>query len=403
MIMKNIQAIYNKTGWIHFFSMLLLLGLSACRNYVSEFEYNAINEVAVKDTNVVSAISAKIGDTLRLNPQLSQSQLGDETNLEFFWTSYEQGGAVNAPITEISRERNLTMPVGFPFALGKNYLINYRVFDKTTNISRYRQYTLTVVNDLVEGWIITEDDPEGADFSMLLPNGRVIHNLYSTINGPLKDKAIRTELSFPVIDDGISPNRKKMYFVTENNAVELDYLTFTKTYDYNFLFFKAPGVVKPTYINWYSLANGGNLGSIINDGKLHVSVTGGFPGSKKWAGQLVAPEVGLNYRLAPFIANGRAALTTPITNTSAQYYQELVYDELNKRFFAGTVPITALTALPANKSTLFDMNNVGMDMLHMDAGSMTYQYNLVMKDNLNDRYFVVVNLKFHLTRKLKHF
>lgn len=392
--MKNIQSIY-KTKWFQFFSILMILSLAACRKYASEFEYHAINEISLRDTSVTAAISVKIGDTLRLNPQISQTELKEEANLEFRWTSYESGADINAPISEISKERNLKMAVGFPFALGKSYLINYRVTDKTTGISRFKQYTVTVVNDLVEGWIITEDGSDGADFSMLLPDGRVVHNLYSTINGPLKDKAIRTEMSTALIDDGVSPNRKKIYFMTENAATELDYLTLTKTYDYKSLFFTPPTVIKPTYMNWSSLS-GTFIGSIINDGKLHISITGGFPGSKKWSGQLVAPEVGLNYKLAPFVANGRSALTTPITNTSAQYYQELVYDQLNKRFFAGISPITALIALPANKSTLFDMNNVGMEMLHMDAGGMTYQYNVVMKDGSNDRYFMQIRTTYSI-------
>lgn len=393
--MKNIQSIYTKTMRYQLMALLVLLCFSACRKYNSEFEYNAINDITVNDTNIVGNISLKIGDTLELKPQISQSQLSDEANLEYLWTSYEQLSTINAPISEIARTRNLKMPIGFPFALGKSYLINYKVFDKTTKVSIYRQYRLNVVNDLIEGWLISEDTPEGGDFSMILPSGRVIYNLYSTINGPTNDKAVKAQISSLMIDDGVSPNRKKMYMVTENSATELDYLTFTKTYDFNALFFKAPEVIKPTYMNWSTLS-GGALGSIINDGRLHTSFIGGFPGAKKWSGQLVAQGVGLNYRLAPFVANGIAPFNSTITNTTPQYYQALVYDQMSKRFFAGVYPITELVSLPASRSTLFDMNDVGMEMLHMDVGGATYVYNMVMKDAKNDHYFMQIRTTFSI-------
>lgn len=138
------------------------------------------------------------------------------------------------------------------------------------------------------------------------------------------------------------------------------------------------------------------MGSIINDGKLHTNIVGGFPGSKKWSGQLVAAEVGLNYKLAPFVANGIYVPTGQVTGTTPQYYQAIVYDQLNKRFFAGVYPITQLIAFPANRSTLFDLNNVGMDMVHMDLGGGNYLYNMIMKDASNDYYFMQVRTTFSM-------
>lgn len=389
--MKNIQSIYCKTGRLRIVAFLILLSFSACRKYIAEFEYQPINDVVVKDVDVTGTVSLKIGDTLRLNPQISQSQLANAANLSYLWTSYESGDVVNAPKSELSKEKNLVLPIKSPLVLGKLYLINFQVLDKTTGVSSYKQYRLSVVNEFNEGWIIVEDRPEGADFSMLLPDRRVIRNIFTTINGRLPGKALRVEISSGPIMDDVSPNRRKMYMVTEDAATELDYLTFSKTYDFKSLFFKAPEVIKPSYMNWFQQSG---IGSIINDGKLHINVVGGFPGAKKWATQLLAPQIGPNYKLAPFVANGLVMFAGNITDQTPQYYTVVVYDQISKRFYAGINPIMQLSEFPAVRSTVFNMNNVGMEMLYMDLTTTSFVYNAVMKDAANDYYFLQFRTTF---------
>lgn len=380
--MKTIQNIHKAFRYelLAFLSGMMLL--SACSKYNGEMEYHAINEVSLSKEDAVGSIPKKIGDSLKLTPKIVQKDATDEKNLSYLWTSYEIQ-TNNKPDT-LSTDRNLKMEVKFPFVLGKSYMITFRAKEGNTGVSTYLQYIVNVVNDLREGWMVMEDRPEGADFSMVLPDHRIFRNLYSTLNGaPVKERPVKLDLSFEVVTDGISPASRKIYMLTEKKGTELDYLTLTNKYPFESLLFRSPDVVKPTYMNWSAISVGNQIGTIVNDGKLHIAIVGGFPGGKKWGEQLLVTEgTGLNYNLFPFVAVGGATAGANIN------YQIMVYDNLNKRFYGGKTPITSLTPFSTAASSVFDLNNVGMEMLYMGASPVANQYNAIMKDASGDSYFL---------------
>lgn len=348
---------------VYHISLLLLMYMAGgCYKDNGNYDYHAINQLSLADTNHRTAINVNFEDTLRLEPQIGQSLTKDESGLSFEWSVYNTSPdqPANAPITILSRERNLAVKVVYPFTLGGQFNVLYKVTDQATNVSSYFTYVVRVVNKFSQGYVVMEEVEGGSDFSMILLNGEVVKNIYSGLNGaPLPGKPRSIYLTtFPIFDD-VSVGSKKMYMLTENGGIELDYVTLSRRFGLEALFYKAPPALDPSHMKWYV----GNVGFLINNGKLNINLIGGFPGAKKFGETLLTPTGDLNYQLAPFSTGG---------NT--------VYDNLGKRFYSVAGSGTTLNTFPAQASTLFDMNNLGMDMLYMSESSITTEGDVLVKD-----------------------
>ncbi|WP_343303732.1 PKD-like family lipoprotein [Chitinophaga niabensis] len=355
---------------------ILTVLFSSCYKDKGNYTYAELNKLQITDTYGAVNVPITFGDTLKINPKITQTTAPNEENLTFEWMVFDNSPAssYNLPKTVIATTRNLAVKITEPpFSLGQNYRLTYKVTDKRTGVSSFLFYNLTIINKYAQGWMFLEDKAGVGDFSMILPNGSVERNVYSSLNAanPM-GKPVKLEITPFQITDDLSPSSKKIYLLTETDGMELSYQTMLKKFNYGYLFYAAPSIVKPARHTWASSSTGvnlsGSLGVAINDGKLHTNLVGGFPGSKKWGASLLTPAGNQNYTLAPYVAGG----TT---------YTVTVYDALNKRFYSagGTV----LNAFPGAASTVFDMNNVGMDLLYMDSANVVREYNCVFKDETN--------------------
>lgn len=350
------------------------VSLSSCYKDKGNYDYKDINQLSISDAAAGGMISVNQGDTLRLQPVINQTTGTNEADLEYEWKVYDNSASseYTLPVTVISTDRNLNNVITDPpFTLGQNYRLTFKATDKRTGVSAFMQYNLIIANKFAQGWMLLEDKPTGGDLAMILPNGMVEYNVYSERNStaPL-GKPVKLDITPFMITDAVSADSKKIYILSDNAGQELNYLTLQKKFDYGYLFYSAPAQTKPQRMTWASTTTGdpilrGSLGIVINDGKVHANLVGGFPGSKKWGEALLAPTVGANYNAAPFVAGG----TT---------YTAVVYDNIGKHFYS--VGQTILSTFPAVASTVFDMNNVGMDLLYMDSANVIREYNAIMKD-----------------------
>lgn len=353
------------------FFILLLFAMAGCYKDNGNYSYGKINDLKITDPASNTAINVNYEDTLKLKPEISQAVAKDESGLTFEWSVYKNDQDNPAtPITVLSTERNLSAKVVYPFTLGSNFYVVYKVTVRETGISTYLRYTVNVVNKFSQGWVVMEDMNGATDYSMILLNGEVVRHLYKGLNGaslPGKPRCLYLT-TFPVADD-ITVSSKKMYLISETGGVELSYTTLAAKFGLDALFFKSPSVLAPSSFKWYS----GNLGIVINDGKLHINAIGGFPGAKKFGEILLTPAGDLNYQLAPFSAGG----TT-------------VYDNKGKRFYQVQTTGTTMYQYPSQASTLFDLNNVGMDMIYMSESSVSGQADAFMKDASSQVYYLRV-------------
>lgn len=377
---------------IQIISLLFLFSAStvtlvSCYKDKGNYDYTPVNKITITDPQTAATISIRQADTLKLNPTISQSLESNESNLTYRWSMYANNPGVTlaAPEIVLDSTRQLNKVIADPpFTLGIEYKIIFRATDKKTGVASYLIYTIKIDNEFAQGWMFLEDKGTGGDLSMLLPSGKVVNNVYSdrNKNAPL-GKPVKLEATTFAVTDDNSVSGKKIYILYENGGLELDYQTMLKKFDYSYLFFAPPPVIKPQYMDWAASSSGtsATLGIVINNGLVHSNLVGGFPGSKKWGERLVSTSGDLNYQVAPYVAGG----TT---------YVAVVYDNINKRFAyvpasTGT-SATALNAFPSTASdpAIFDMNNVGMTMLFMDSSNVVREYNAIMKDNNNTPYLL---------------
>lgn len=359
---------------------ILAILFSSCYKDKGNYEYAAANQMKITATGSTT-IPITFGDTLKLNPVITQTTAQNEENLTFEWTVFDNSPAssYNLPKTVLGTTRNLSVKITEPpFTLNQNYRLTYKVTDKRTGVSSFLFYNLTIINKYAQGWMFLEDKAGVGDFSMLLPNGTVERNVYSTLNsGAPMGKPVSLEITPFQITDDISPASKKIYLLTETDGMELSYQTMLKKFNYGYLFYAAPATIKPTRLTWASTSTSaslsGSLGVAINNGKVHSNLVGGFPGSKKWGASLLNPAGNQNYTIAPFVAGGTTYVAT-------------VYDIVNKRFYS--TGNTVLNSFPVTASSVFDMNNVGMDLLYMDSANVVREYNAVFKDDTNTPYLL---------------
>lgn len=368
-----------KTASVQYMYVLLLCMLmvtAGCYKDKGNYAYQITNAVVVSDTLSRKPIAINKGDTLALTPAVSQTITQGDANLSYEWsfTTISGGSTLRRILTHT---KQLKIPVDSSFVLGFSYVLTYKVTDNSSGESVFLSYNINIGNKYSQGWMLLEDKGGATDFSMVLPDGSVVHDVYQTLNSVvLADKPVRIQVSTFLVDDGVNAASRKIYLLMEHSGMEIDYTKMSRRYDYSGLFYTAPTVIQPSYMGWPSAVTG--IGSAINNGKLYVNATGGFPGIKKWGGALVSPDNTLNYELAPFVASG------PALNGSV--YPVVVFDKVGKRFCGVSGTGTSLDSFAKGASTVFDMNHTGMDLMHMD-NSPQGQANTFMKSAAGQVYF----------------
>ncbi|RXK58435.1 hypothetical protein ESA94_17515 [Lacibacter luteus] len=365
----------KQSFYISFVLVAALAFFAGCYKDKGNYDYTSVNKITVTDARAANRIFVFQGDTLRLSPAITQTIQTE--GLTYLWFVYNNSSnsAYNLPRDTISRVKDLNYVVDSRiFVLGENYRLTLKVTDPKTGVSAFILYDLTVSNKLGEGWMLFEDKGGEGDVSMILPNNTIERKVYSSINptAPLGKPVAINATSFSITDDLSSPG-KRIYLLTENDGQELNALTLQKKFPFGYLYFATPSVVKPTFQGWTAYLSGVNpfqrMGVSVNNGKVHVNLVGGFPGIKKWGEALSTPDGGFDYDMATDIAGAASFSAT---------YPIVMFDKKYKRFYS--VGTTRLASFPAAASTVFDMNNVGLDLLKLDSSNVSGVWSAVMKD-----------------------
>ncbi|RZK78829.1 MAG: hypothetical protein EOO92_10425 [Pedobacter sp.] len=365
-----------------------VLMASACyKDDSTEGLLENVNTIAVTDPKAATTITVYQGDVLTLKPTLIQSLQGKE--LEYSWLQYSSNGNISlaAPRTTIASDYELKLTITpDQYVLGEPYVLRFQVKDKESGVSYYLNYNIVVGNKYGAGWMILEDKAGKGDLSFIFPDSTVEHNVYTSrnpnapITGPRK-----LELTPFSITDAISDPGKRIYILADNGSQEYNYLTMAKKFDYGFLFFQVPAIINPQSINWLSTTSGSsklaNISILINNGKAHSNLVGGFPGIKKWGDIALTPAGNQNYSLAPFSAGGPNVAGMIYDNTSKRFYNIVAYSATPA---AGSLTPFANTA----SSTAFDLNNVGLTEIFQDSADVVHHYNAVMKNDANQAYLL---------------
>lgn len=369
---------------------LVLIVLStffvSCYKDKGNYDYKEITPLLITDKGQTEKIFIRQGEKLLLTPDVNLN--GNTNELTFEWFVYLNSASASyvQDSTKISTQQVLDYVVDPTiFNIGEDYKLTYKVTHRTTGLSYFYFYQLTVADLFTTGWVFLQDKSNLAELSMILKNGDIYHNIYSQRNPshPIRNPKSLT-ISPRSISDGVSSDGKKFYIVGKDDAIELNGTTMQKRFDFEYLFFTAPTGRQASYIAWAG-SDGNNLGVLINAGNLHTNIVGGFPGAKKFGPQLASPENSYDYTLAPQLISGYLYSDT---------YNIIMYDQRNKRFY--DVTSTALKKFDdaAMDKSIFDMNKVDLDLIKLDSSNVLTMRNAIMKDDKGAGFL----LQFNTTR-----
>ncbi|MHA4895882.1 PKD-like family lipoprotein [Pedobacter sp. PWIIR3] len=368
-------------------ALVAIICFSSCYKDHSNNGLTEINQIGVTDIKAATVITVYQGDILTLKPTLTQSLQGKD--LEYSWLQYSSNGNISlaAPRSIIANDYELKLPISpDQYILGEPYVLRFQVKDKESGVTYYLNYNIVIGNKYGNGWLVLEDKAGKGDLSFIYPDSTVEHNFYTSrnptapITGPKK-----LELTPFSITEDISAPGKRLYILADNGSQEYNYLTMAKKFDIASLFYQAPAVIKPQSLNWLSTTAGAsklaNISIMINNGKAHSNLVGGFPGVKRWGDIALTPAGNTNYSLAPFSAGGPNVAGLVYDNTSKRFYSIVAYSPTPA---AGSLTPFANTV----NSTAFDMNNVGLTEIFQDSSDVVHNYNAVMKDDANQLYLL---------------
>ncbi len=267
-----------------FLPLAAMLCLAGCFDNNDKVDYRSINVVEVSDPmsegSAEEAIVVEMFTTLQLTPTIAQTIAKDESNLEYKWIMHENRSTLDySQWIDLGTERNLNMEI--TAATGPHKIL-YTVTDRDTGVETYLQYDIRVVGTLTEGWVILEETSQGGDMSMIKPTGELVREIYSKPNGG--------HLPTPCYQMQITDNygTKSFFVLTDGEGAECSWIDFLKISDMPAWFVPgmAPDVINPQAMHVNSSASWRGL---INDGRFHVRVSGGFPGTPGFGPSLPAP------------------------------------------------------------------------------------------------------------------
>ena len=99
-------------------------------------------------------------------------------------------------------------------------------------------------------------------------------------------------------------------------------------------------------------------------------MVGGFPGAKKFGAEMKSATHEYDYNLAAQHISGANYSDT---------YNVFVFDRLNRCFYAVTSSTLNAFDAASQNTALFDMNNVGLDLIKLDSSNVSTVRNAVMR------------------------
>ena len=351
------------------FSFLLLAGMlfSSCYKDLGNYDYNPINEVAIEGIN--ESYTAMLGERFQITPDLkfTMDQSGDTSAYTYEWTGLRMDGALPAERKkDIAVTRNLDMIMTLPPA---PYHVYYRVTDKKTGVTWQKEFNLTVVSSIYEGWLVMNDVNNKTRVDMISiidSQPRIIIDVLKTVGSNLpeqgKPKYIYTY--------SYQPNTYGIYISTESGTNRIHPETFDWLSTYNIKYemlenvpadFTTNSINSPTGAVAYMHAG--------NDVFYYYRV---YQINYSLPINIIKGE-SQTFVASPFIA----ANSTPAA---------VLYDVTEKRFLRHINNESTVTAMP--DGDLFDYNT-GKDLVYMTYSNFgSGEVFSILKDPLDGKFYL---------------
>lgn len=203
-----------------------IMGLGACKKDLGNYDYKEINELT-EVTGLPSEVLATYGKNLTVTPttKFSKDPNFDESKYTYEWYYVGPNGLGGVKLFTLATTRNLDLKVSI---VAGSYSAYYAVIDKETGVRYRTNFTLKVVNEINEGWILMTDVNNTARVDMLSLNATggfdLIKDLLATTGSDLKleGKPVMTYTYGTGLLIGPDAISYGLYFGTDKGTTKVD-------------------------------------------------------------------------------------------------------------------------------------------------------------------------------------
>ena len=358
--------------------------LTACYEDKGNYDYEELNEISVVMPAPGTHFAVDRFDTLHIEPQLAFTQGAiDDSRLSFKWEMYLNDWAnTEAKAVVLSEERTLDAVMSRP-ASTTLYALVLTVTDLQNGTAYRTNYSVGIQPSVLSGLVVLQDDGGRCRLDYLastyaepsFAQDRLIRDVYATANGGQSLLGTPRGVSFSLVEkSSYEPQVKNLYVWTDRQVARISCSDFTVEHLDNELFMLPPSVINVENIERSVSINYTTI--MINDGQARAlnqqaAMSYGFQFSRE-----LKPNSSLEgeMRFSPYVYQ-------PDLFGSQTGFCAILYDEIGKRFVKVASSYDVEPVLFSFneqdedvKSTLFDVNNIGMDMIWMgkNYGALAY-------------------------------
>lgn len=369
---------------------IVVIALWNCYDDKGNYSYWEINEITIDTVGRQTEFEVFQFDSLHVEPAIrfAFEEVADE-DMEYQWTIFNN--VWNNTLSEIiGKERNLHTVIRQPSS-ATEYSLILQAKNKRSGVATQMTYTVRISSQIVSGVVVLHTDGTQNDIDYIatpravptISASRHISSAYSGVNGvkipgtPTFVSSARMSSSTGSINAVYIGTKEELYQVA-GKTFELEYLS------------KDLLPVKPAVSNFQtflSLDRYSNNQFLINNGQLH-NIVNQSPFEFQFSYAL-EPSESLNASaidLAPFIY-------LPTTSVYTTGFNAVLYDRLGKRFVMrprSNYAVTEIMPFTTQQSAVFDVNNIGMDILWFERGYQDYGY-AVFKDDAAARWLYIAD------------
>ncbi len=367
-----------------------LVLLASCYIDKGNYDYNEINEIVIDVSNISTEYNVTQFEELTIAPNVTFTKSDiSEANLEYRWTIFNTHYSTSYSEL-VGAERVFKKKITQPSS-ASSYVLLLEVKDKISGVSAQQKFILWITSDIISGWLVVHSNNNQSDLDYIATTNSVptitetrhFSNIYSLVNG----SKMEGEATFIAGARRNNTVINSVYIGTENELYKVNGKTFELEYTSSKLFTILPTVIKPQKYeiggisaNYQLLINNSQLHTIANQLAWEVTFSYALPPNE---GTLNAEEV----KLAPFIY-------IPEQFPSTTRFGGVLYDRLVQRFVIlpyATTPTTTLSKFPDQVDAIFDVNNIGKEILYLEKGYNNYCYSIFKDNNGNGRWLYITD------------
>ncbi|MCM5528418.1 PKD-like family lipoprotein [Parasegetibacter sp. NRK P23] len=197
----------------------LCWSIAGCYKDKGNYDYQAINELTIRNLDTVQGYSVDLGQVLTVSPQIIGTQDTDGTS-----RPYKYEWSIDFPVYDsvISTEKNLS--VKMTMAPG-SYTLLFRVIDEVTGVRFQKRAPLLVSTSIFEGYMVLSDVNGHARLDMI-PYTRATNTFkvipdvlaYAGSTFPQQGKPLQVFCMDKNAFFDVKPNSYRIYILTETGT-----------------------------------------------------------------------------------------------------------------------------------------------------------------------------------------